>query len=84
MTQNRFKSAPVAYAGFSKGGAGNLRIMKTKRTFLYSESIRFPAENLVKTKKKGLSPDSVRFCAQTFYPSFQGRGHAATLHTILC
>ena len=27
----QYTAPPVAYAGFSKGGAGNLRIMKTKR-----------------------------------------------------
>ena len=36
----------VAYAGFSKGGgAGNLKIMKTKKKFLHSESVRFSAQN---------------------------------------
>ena len=43
---------PLAYAGFSKGGAGNLRILKTKRrVFLLRFSPVF-GPNLGENKKK--------------------------------
>ena len=64
----------MAYAGFSKGGggggAGNLRIMKTKRTFsplkissLFCPKVFF---RLVENQKKGLQSDLVWFLAQNW------------------
>ena len=76
---------PVAYAGFSKGWAGNLKIMKTKRKISPLRISPFSCPKLGEDPpKKGLHPDSVRLCAQTFCPIPKGREARHTLHTILC
>ena len=58
--------SPVAYAGFLKGGAGNLKIMKTKATtqnqFGFWPKIRKFGED--KKNEKGLYSNLVRFLAQ--------------------
>ena len=57
--------APVAYAGFSKGGgpgnSKNLRIMKTKMKIFPHRIGPFSCQNQVKTKKKKKKRSSLKF-----------------------
>ena len=56
-------SLSVAYAGFSKGGPGNLKVMKTKRK-ISPLRINFPAQKSGEDQKKGLHSKLVLFLAE--------------------
>ena len=51
----------LAYAGFSKGGPGNLRIIKTKKQKSPLRISPFSSPKLGEDQKKGLHSDLVRF-----------------------
>ena len=75
LQQKHVLFTPVAFAGFSKGGgAGNLKIMKTKRKISPLRISPFSCPKLGEDQnKKGIDSKLVRFVAQNYVKTKKNR-----------
>ena len=77
LTQTRKDKAsvpyPVAYPGFSKGGARKFEIMKTKRKIFALRISSFSGLKLREDRKKSLHSKLVRFLAQNYVKTKKNR-----------